>query len=74
MPKKQRIQLDLSPMQQAKLKAMRDQLDAASYSEIFRRAMLIYGKILDAEQAGRKFGFIEGGDGEEHQFVEIAFI
>ena len=69
MSQKQRIQLDLTPLQQAELRRVRDMLDAASYSEVFRRALTLYGAILDKSVDGREFGFFKDG-----QFYEVTIL
>ena len=69
--KKQRIQLDLSEAQQAQLVHIRDEHDMQSYSEVFRRAMQVYGRILDEQKAGRTFGLFNE---ETNVFTEIIIL
>lgn len=70
MIKKQRIQLDLSQKQQEELARIRNEHDMQSYSEVFRRAMTIYGRILDEQKKGRAIGLLD----ENQNFTEIVFI
>lgn len=70
LPKKQRIQLDLSPSQQVELTRIRDEHDMQSYSEVFRRAMFVYGKLLDKQKEGKMFGLLD----DNSNFTEIMFL
>lgn len=64
---KHRIQLDLTDVQRARLEHIRERTDAASVSEVFRRSISIYERMLDEEAKGNTFGFLN----PNQEFVEL---
>lgn len=47
-PKKHRVTLDLSPRTMARLEALKQRTDQASHAAVIRRALEIYGALIDA--------------------------
>lgn len=65
-----RIQLDLSPDMKEKLKLLRERTDSASYTEVFRRGLIVYDFVSEHQPKGRKFGFLD----ETGCFNEVFFV
>lgn len=65
-----RVQIDLQEQSMAQLNELRRRTEAASYSEVVRRAIRLYEAVLDEADAGNKL-FVRRPEGE---FVEIKFL
>lgn len=68
---KQRIQVDLTPAQHEALKRVQEHLDCASFSEVFRRGLVVMDRIVDREKSGEyQFGFVN----KDNEFQQVWFI
>jgi hypothetical protein len=68
---KTRIQLDLLDTQRDALARVQEKLNANSFSEVFRRALVVLDKIVEREVDGTvRFGFVN----EENEFTEVWFL
>lgn len=65
-----RIQIDLTPEMKLRLQTLLDRTEAASYSEVLRRGLIIYDFVSEQQPKGRKFGFLD----ETGCFNEVFFV
>lgn len=47
-----RVQLDLPPSSMARLRALRDKTEAASYAEVLKNALRLYEALVDEAEHG----------------------
>jgi hypothetical protein len=66
-----RIQLDLSPHARDRLLRLRDETEAASYSEVIKRALVLYERVHDEQKGGRPIGFLDAKDMVFHEILVL---
>lgn len=54
-----RIQVDLAPMARERLTQLREQTEAASYSEVVKRAVHLYELVHTRQEQGHRFGYVD---------------
>jgi len=59
MKTKIRVQIDLSKKLISKLDSIKENSGASSRTEVIRKALSIYGDIIEQTNRGSKFGFLE---------------
>lgn len=68
-----RLQLDLMPAAKQRLHNLRDETEAASYSEVLKRALQLYEKVHTGQKEGKTFGFLvnEHGQNVFHELLVL---
>ena len=64
---KSRVQIDLTPHAMALLTELKEKTDAATYAEVFRKAMKLYDGIVSEVDRGSEF-LIRAKDGKVSEF------
>lgn len=68
-----RLQLDLMPVAKERLNKLRDETEAASYSEVLKRALHLYEHVHQGQREGKTFGFLvqENGQNVFHELLVL---
>lgn len=64
-----KLQIIFSPLDQARLARLQEATDAASHAEVIRRALRLYERLHEVQQAGGAVQFVQGDKVEKVEFV-----
>jgi metal-responsive CopG/Arc/MetJ family transcriptional regulator len=70
----QRIQIDLTEKAKERLHKLREDTEAASYSEVIKRALILYARVQEEQEKGGQLGFCFIDENKELTFREVVFL